>query len=129
MDRHAQLPRRAPREPVLSLFRIAARRGPGKSAHAEVQAVEIARAKDTTGTSDLQDILLVTDVTSTGYRLEAWFPVNSLYGFDMKHSPRLGFYAIIRDSELGDLPLTVGNEFPVDHDPSLWTTLELTADD
>ncbi len=32
----------------------------------------------------------------------------------------------MKDAELGEQFLTVGREFPYDHDPSLWSTLELT---
>ncbi|HUG94440.1 MAG TPA: hypothetical protein VML55_26655 [Planctomycetaceae bacterium] len=63
---------------------------------------------------------------STGYRLEAWLPAEALHGFDPETSPRLGFYYHVRDRELGEQFLTVGPEFPFRHDPSLWSTLELS---
>jgi hypothetical protein len=59
-----------------------------------------------------------------GYRLEAWFPADSLVGFDPAAHPRLGFYSLVRDAELGEQFLTVGREFPIEYDPSLWQTLE-----
>ncbi|HEX6983832.1 MAG TPA: hypothetical protein VF170_00580, partial [Planctomycetaceae bacterium] len=102
--------------------------GRGKSARPMVAAVEIPRAREAAPAADLSAVRLASDVTANGYRIEAWFPVETLHGFDPENSPRIGFHAVVRDSELGDRPLTVGDEFPTDHDPSLWTTLELTRE-
>jgi hypothetical protein len=60
-----------------------------------------------------------------GYALDAWIPAECLYGYDAEANPLLGFYFLVRDAELGDQYLSVGREFPFDHDPSLWATLEL----
>jgi hypothetical protein len=49
-----------------------------------------------------------------------------LNGFDPEANPLLGFYYFLRDAELGEQFLTVGHEFPFPHDPSLWSTLELS---
>ncbi|MBA3314334.1 MAG: hypothetical protein H0T47_13740 [Planctomycetaceae bacterium] len=99
--------------------------GRGKSATPGVRAVEIPRARDATPTSDLELVRLASEVTKGGYRIEAWFPRETLHGFDPESSPKLGFHAVVKDSELGDRSLTVGDAFPTDHDPSMWTTLEL----
>src|SRR5262249_22889721 len=61
-----------------------------------------------------------------GYVLQAWLPAESLHGYDPESNPLLGFYYVVRDAELGEQYLTVGRDFPFDHDPSLWSTLELT---
>lgn len=101
--------------------------GRGKSSRPVVTAVEISRARDVTQPMDVaSSVVFATEVAATGYRIEAWFPAAILHGYDPDNSPRLGFHAVIKDSELGDRSLTVGEEFPTDHDPSLWTTLELT---
>ena len=60
-----------------------------------------------------------------GYVLDAWIPADTLVGYDPESNPLLGFYYVVRDAELGEQFLTVGREFPFDHDPSLWATLEL----
>lgn len=60
-----------------------------------------------------------------GYLLEAWLPAESLFGFDPESHRELGFYLVVRDVELGEQFLTVGREFPFEHDPSLWQLLEL----
>ena len=64
--------------------------------------------------------------TSAGYILEAFLPATVLSGFDPEQNPRLGFYYVVRDLELGEQVLSVGSEFPYWEDPSLWSVLELT---
>lgn len=102
--------------------------GRGKSAKPALVSVDIPRAKETAPLTDLSIIPFATEVIATGYRVEAWFPTQALNGFDPEHSPRIGFHAVLVDAERGEIPLTVGHEFPTDHDPSLWTTLDLMRD-
>jgi Carbohydrate family 9 binding domain-like len=61
-----------------------------------------------------------------GYVLDAWIPTETLTGYDPTANPLIGFYYVVRDAELGEQFLAVGRDFPFDHDPSLWSTLELT---
>lgn len=61
----------------------------------------------------------------TGYVLEAFLPAGVLHGYDPEQFPRLGFYYVVRDAELGEQFLSVGSEFPYWEDPSLWSVLEL----
>jgi hypothetical protein len=61
-----------------------------------------------------------------GYVLDAWIPAESLAGYEPEANPLLGFYYVVRDAELGEQFLAVGRDFPFDHDPSLWSSLELT---
>jgi hypothetical protein len=63
--------------------------------------------------------------TKGGYVLEAFFSATVLNGFDPEQNPRLGFYYVVRDQELGEQVLGVGPEFPYWEDPSLWSVLEL----
>ena len=70
-------------------------------------------------------VRITSDLHKDGYRLRAWFPADSLVGYDPESYSRLGFYGVVRDAELGLQPLTVGEEFPFASDPSLWQTLEL----
>jgi len=85
----------------------------------------IARAKEESPIANEEDIGIASEVTKDGYTLEAWFPAKVLHGFDPEANPRLGFYYSLRDQELGNEYLSVGHEFPVALDPSLWATLEL----
>jgi hypothetical protein len=70
-------------------------------------------------------VRITSQLRDDGYRLQAWFPAESLTGYDPAAHPRLGFYGVVLDDELGLQPLTVGGEFPYESDPSLWQTLEL----
>lgn len=63
-----------------------------------------------------------------GYLLDLWIPSTQIPGFaDAIEIGHIGFYLIIHDSELGEIPLSVGGDFPVTHDPSTWIQLELQA--
>ena len=70
-------------------------------------------------------ISLASEVTADGYRLCVWFSAAALHGFDPESHAKLGFYGVVRDAELGEQFLTVGREFPIDFDPSMWQVLEL----
>ena len=78
-------------------------------------------------------LLVHAEMLDDGYRLEAWLRRDQLQGFDPVADreagtpTRLGFYFVIRDSELGDQTLSVDDRFPFAYDPSLWGTLELDA--
>ena len=55
-------------------------------------------------------------------------PGSQLHGYRQVDELRqLGFYCVVRDTELGEQPLTVTDDFPYASDPSLWVQLELIA--
>jgi hypothetical protein len=60
-----------------------------------------------------------------GYQLEAFFPAAVLNGYDPEQHPRIGFFYLVRDAELGEQTLGAGVDLPFAEDPSLWQTLEL----
>ena len=64
-----------------------------------------------------------------GYLLEAFIAAAAMTGFDSGEHSRLGFNYAVVDRELGWQTLSIGPEFPITEDPSLWGTLELTPDD
>jgi len=59
------------------------------------------------------------------YWMQAFFPAETLTGFDPEVNSRLGFAARLRDREKGDQLWAPGPEFPYWEDPSLWSVLEL----
>lgn len=85
----------------------------------------VPRAREDAPEMDPELLLAESEVSETGYRLAVWFPKESLHGFDPAPGSRLGFYLVVQDSELGRQFLTVGEEFPIDSDPSQWISLEL----
>ena len=87
----------------------------------------IARAREERVPSKPSQIKVAATLLKDGYDLEAWLSADVLTGYDPESNPRLGFYCVVRDHELGEQFLTVGSEFPFAHDPSLWSTLELLS--
>lgn len=70
-------------------------------------------------------IKVASQINTDGYRLHAQIPGQTLTGFDPSEHPKLGFYYVVIDRELGWQTYSLGPEFPVFEDPSLWGTLEL----
>jgi len=63
---------------------------------------------------------------SDGYRMELWIPAGQMPGFaEAPEIGHMGFYVVVEDSELGQLPLSIGDDFPIAHDPSTWLQLSL----
>ena len=86
---------------------------------------DIAQQREQRSSGKTEAAGLQCELIEGGYRLEIWLPAEMLYGFD--ESPeigRIGFYCVVRDSELGELPLNVGGDFPIAFDPSTWMPLE-----
>jgi hypothetical protein len=55
-----------------------------------------------------------------GYELSGMIPADALTGYDPVGQPRMGIYYAAIDRELGWQTLSLGPEFPVMEDPSLW---------
>ena len=87
--------------------------------------LKINRAKEEAPLISIRELRVQTKRTENGYQLAGFIPVAALHGFDATEHPRLGFAYLVRDRELGEQTLSVGTEFPIASDPSLWSTLEL----
>jgi hypothetical protein len=85
----------------------------------------IARALADAPSADLGSIATRADLIRGGWRLEAFLPAEALNGFDPDTNRRLGVAYQVTDLEREDRFLTVGRDFPVGEDPSLWAVLEL----
>ena len=55
-----------------------------------------------------------------GYELSGFLPTSAMTGFDPTEQPRIGIYYAVIDRELGWQTFSVGPEYPVMDDPSLW---------
>ena len=88
----------------------------------------VARASDDPPEVDSDLLPIQSDVRDDGYCLEDWLPAEALFGYDPVEQPRLGFMYLLNDSERGLQCLSIGEEFPIVSDPSLWCTLELTSE-
>ena len=69
-----------------------------------------------------------SNIQPGGYTLRALIPTGALTGYEPLEHPRLGFMYAVVDRELGWQTLTMGSEFPIDEDPSLWGSLELVSE-
>ncbi|HEV3121106.1 MAG TPA: hypothetical protein VGY53_04355 [Isosphaeraceae bacterium] len=74
-------------------------------------------------------VLSRVDARKSGWLLELFLNAEALHGFDPETNRRLGFAFQVTDPARDDLYLSVGREFPVAEDPSLWATLELREPD
>lgn len=70
-------------------------------------------------------IPIAAQLLDDGYQLEAHVPAACLSGFDPVEHPRLGFFVMLEDTELGRESLTIGDDLPWHIDPSLWATAVL----
>ncbi|MFH1419842.1 MAG: hypothetical protein ABII12_16330, partial [Planctomycetota bacterium] len=70
-------------------------------------------------------IPIAAQAGKTGYSLTAHLPARVLHGFDPAENPRIGFYYMLEDAELGRQSLTVGDELNWWIDPSTWPTATL----
>jgi hypothetical protein len=91
----------------------------------EVSQPKIARALADAPTAPRGLVRAAAERFRKGWRLELWLPAAALHGFDPETNRRLGLNSLIHDPDRDPLPLTVGREFPIGEDPSLWATLEL----
>ncbi len=99
------------------------------SASGAPSAVSLAIPQQREVRADMQTryIQLRVHLRKGGYDMEVWIPESQLYGYrQMDELRQLGFYSLVRDTELGEQPLTITDEFPFAWDPSLWVNLELT---
>ncbi|MCX7396396.1 MAG: hypothetical protein NT138_01820 [Planctomycetales bacterium] len=90
--------------------------------------VEIAQQRASRRDRDGRKCPVQVHVRPDGYRLEIWIPTSQMFGFDeAPEIGRIGFSCLIHDTELGEIPLNVGGDFPVAFDPSTWLQLELKS--
>jgi len=68
---------------------------------------------------------IASSVNKSGYFLEAYISSEALYGFDPDEHPRIGFYLLVEDAELGQQFPTVGDDLSWHRDPSTWPTAVL----
>ena len=83
------------------------------------------RSREDAPTVRLDDVLIRGEIKDKSYSLLTIFPAEVLPGFNPLEHPRIGFYYMIQDRELGTQCLTVDNELQWDIDPSTWATAVL----
>lgn len=86
----------------------------------------IHRARQNPKPADPSHFQLKSQVQTEGYVLEAFVSAKGMTGYDPEEHSHLGFNYCIVDRERGNQSLVAQDGFPVDEDPSLWATLDLT---
>ena len=85
----------------------------------------INRAKESPSPVDVGEFRLAWERRVDGFAFSAAIPASALTGFDPTDFRRLGLHFSQRDEERGAFGLQLGEPFPIEDDPSLWTSLEL----
>jgi hypothetical protein len=88
-------------------------------------ATKIQRAREDASPVPAGRIAVASNVTPTGYTLEAHVPAGCLSGFEPDEHPRIGFYYMLEDGDHGQQYLTVGDDLSWNVDPSTWATAAL----
>lgn len=83
-------------------------------------SVPINRAKNHPKPISANALKVVAFPRHDGYELSGRIPTKSLTGFEPDQQPRISIYYAVIDRELGWQTLTLGPEYPVMEDPSLW---------
>ncbi len=99
--------------------------GQGKKLEVQVTQKPIARAVADPPMTRAGEIEARADLARNGWSLEVFLPARVLNGFDPETNRRLGFAYQVSDHIRDDQFLTVGRDFPIGENPSLWTTVEL----
>ncbi|ADB16251.1 hypothetical protein Psta_1576 [Pirellula staleyi DSM 6068] len=86
----------------------------------------INRAKESPREIERDALKIDRQWKNDGYWLEAIIPASALTGYSPADQPAIGFMYAVVDRERGWQCFTLGPEFPIAEDPSLWSTLELT---
>lgn len=87
--------------------------------------LHINRAREHSPSVNQVPVQIASKIRKTGYTLNAFIPARTLNGFNVDEYRMLGFNYQVTDSELGVQCLSVGPEYPIAEDPSLWGTLAL----
>jgi hypothetical protein len=83
------------------------------------------RAREDAPDVDSKRLRVTATLQPGGYRLEAMIPADGLNGYDPAEHPRIGFYYMLEDRELGQQYLTVGDDLLWYVDPSTWAVAVL----
>ena len=99
---------------------------PSGAANVQSSDIQFARQAASTTPGGPDRIKVASSPSASSYNLEVHIPRTCLSGFDPVEHPRIGFYYILEDRDLGRQYLTVGDDLNWHIDPSTWATAVLT---
>ncbi|TWU46263.1 hypothetical protein Poly51_56590 [Rubripirellula tenax] len=94
--------------------------GGPKREHATAAIIPINRARMHPKSFPPKTLKIVGLPRHDGYEMSGFIPSDALTGFDPADQPRISLYYAVIDRELGWQTLSLGPEYPVMEDPSLW---------
>lgn len=84
------------------------------------------RNEDAHELCNAEELSLSSKITSHGYILKIFIPAHCLFGYDPKEKMRLGFDARINQYNGPSQHFSVvSDEFPVEQQPALWSSIKL----
>ena len=87
--------------------------------------VPIHRARENPKPMEPGKIKIAAYPRHDGYELSGMIPADALTGYSPGDQPRISLYYAVIDRELGWQTLSLGPEYPVTEDPSLWAEASL----
>jgi len=101
--------------------------GGGASREAPYTAlIPINRARQNPKPAPTGSLQVFAATEPDGYRMSGRIAAAALTGFDALQFPRLGLFFAVIDRELGWQTFSLGQEYPIVEDPSLWGEAVLT---
>ncbi len=89
--------------------------------------LKINRAREHSPSLNQMPINVSSLITKSGYTLSAFIPAGTMTGWNTDEHRMIGFNYLLIDREMGLQTLGVGLQYPIQEDPSLWSTLALTG--
>lgn len=83
---------------------------------------KLSRSKEPPPVVDVSQVHVASIVDRRRVMLEALIPASCLNGWDPADHPRVGVFYKVRDGQVGDQHLTVGDDLGWNSDPSTWAT-------
>jgi hypothetical protein len=84
------------------------------------------RTDDAHDLCDPKELHVVSEMQNGGYQLKIFIPSHCLFGYDPKQFQRLGFtYRVNRYGKPSQHFSATTAEFPIEQQPSLWSSLQL----
>lgn len=84
------------------------------------------RTEDAHELCDPKDLHVTSDLKNSGYHLKIFIPAHCLHGYDPHQFQRIGFtYRINRYGKPPQHFSCLSGEFPIEQQPSLWSSVQL----
>lgn len=98
------------------------------SGQPSADVLPIAQQRATRIETNTEKFQFRTHTSKSGWELEIWIPGTQLSGYrEIAEIGRIGFHAVVNDTELGEQSFSVADDFPTSYDPATWTQMDLAT--